>query len=225
MRPLPLLLFSGILALAPLRAAEIDTEDFNHLQGRVNAQDESIETFRVSLRNLRDEIARLRSDNETLRSQLGNVKNLATQEQLTRLTDQVRDVEKNRVKDKEQILEAIEKLKVLPPVVIPDPPKPTPTPTPKVADKPADKPDKASDKVADKPADKPEKPADPGPDLPTEYYEHKVAEGDTLGAIIQAYNKQNGLKVRIEHVLKANPKLKDPKRLRVGDTIRIPAVK
>ena len=53
----------------------------------------------------------------------------------------------------------------------------------------------------------------------------KVEEGQTLGAIIEAYNKQHGLKVRLAHVLKANPTLKDPKKLKVGQTIRIPAVK
>ncbi|KAB2675236.1 MAG: LysM peptidoglycan-binding domain-containing protein [Verrucomicrobia bacterium] len=230
MRPIALLGLAGLLVAAPLVAAEIDSEDFNQLKARVAAQDEGIESFRGTLQQLRQEVARLRSDNDALRTQLSGTKNLATQEQFAKLADQVREVEKNRTKDKEQILEAIEKLKTLPPVVIPEPPKPAPKPADKGADKPAGKTaDKPAGKTGEKPAADPgakaDKPADAGPELPTEYYEHKVDEGETLGAIIEAYNKQHGLKVKLAHVVKANPSLKDPKKLRVGQTIRIPAVK
>ena len=220
MRHLPLLFLSGLLALAPLQAAEIDSEDFAHLKARVNAQDESIESFRTTLQTLREELARLRSENDSLRTQFQNAKTYATQEQLTGLGNQVREVEKNRVKDKEQILEAIEKLKTLPPVVVPDPPKHTPRDKP--PRDPGVKPP-TGDSAKPNPTDKS---TNAVPDLPSEYFEHKVAEGESLSAIIEAYNKQHGLKVRVADVLRANPKtLKDPKRIRVGQTIRIPAVK
>jgi uncharacterized coiled-coil protein SlyX len=226
MRSLAFLGLAGFLATAPLGAAEIDPEDFNQLKARVAAQDESIETFRATLQQIRQEMARLRADNDSIRTELSGTKNLATQQQFKELADQVREVDRNRTKDKQQILEAIEKLKSLPPVVIPEPSKPAAKPIEKPLEKPQEKP---SAKPAEKPSAelgaKPEKPADAGPELPTEYYEHKVDEGETLGAIIEAYNKQHGLKVRLAHVLKANPALKDPKRLRVGQTIRIPAVK
>jgi regulator of replication initiation timing len=229
MRAPALFCLTSLLALTPFstRAAEIDVEDFNQLRARVGAQDESIETFRTALQRLREELTRLRSENETLRAQLTATPTFATQDQLTKLVDQVRDVEKNRAKDKDQILEAIEKLKALPPTVVPaEPVKPPVKPTEKEKEKEKEKvPDKPTAKPAEtgtKPADKP---ADTGPELPAEYYEHKVAEGDTVGAIIEAYNKEHGLKVRLNHVLKANPTLKDPRRLRAGQDLRIPAIK
>ncbi len=238
MRSIALLGIAGLLVAAPIHAAEIDSEDFNHLKGHVTAQDEAIDSFRATLQQLRQEIARLRTDNESIRTQLEGTKNLASQEQLSKLADQVREVDKNRAKDKEQILEAIEKLKALPPPVVPDPPKAEPKPKDKTPDKTDAKPgDKAPEKSGtdagtkgdktDKSGngEKAEKTPDAGPELPTEYFEHKVEEGQTLGAIIEAYNKQHGLKVRLAHVLKANPTLKDPKKLKVGQTIRIPAVK
>ena len=52
-----------------------------------------------------------------------------------------------------------------------------------------------------------------------------MAEGETLSAVIDAYNKEHGLKVRLAQVLKANPSIKDPKKLRQGQKIRIPVVK
>ncbi|HAB17692.1 MAG TPA: hypothetical protein DCE44_14710, partial [Verrucomicrobiales bacterium] len=61
--------------------------------------------------------------------------------------------------------------------------------------------------------------------LPDKQYVHKVQTGETVGAIIAAYNKEYGLKVRMADVLAANPGLKDPKRLRVGQELNIPAVK
>jgi hypothetical protein len=63
------------------------------------------------------------------------------------------------------------------------------------------------------------------PELPSEFYEHTVQEGESLGIILGAYNKEHGLKVRVADVLKANPKLKDPKKLFVGMKLRIPVVK
>ena len=51
-----------------------------------------------------------------------------------------------------------------------------------------------------------------------------MTEGDTLGTIIAAYNKK-GYKIKQAHILKANPKLKDPRRIYVGMKLRIPAVK
>jgi hypothetical protein len=202
----------------PASAVEVDAEDFKRLVDRITAQDEAIEAFRGSVQELRGEMSRLRSENDRLKTQINAPRNFATQEQITKLGDQLREVEKNRTADKQQILDALEKLKAAPPIVIPPAPSPgnTHRPSDKAAEKPSDKPT-GSEKV--------QPTADAGPDLPTEFYEHTLAEGETLGAVIDAYNKQNGLKVRLAHVLKANPSIKDPKRLRSGQKIRIPAVK
>lgn len=208
------------LALLPLHstsAVEVDAEDFKRLVDRISAQDEALEAFRGSVQELRSEMSRLRSENDRLKTQINAPRNFATQEQITKLGEQLREVEKNRTADKQQILDALEKLKAAPPIVIP------PSTPPANASRPADK---HSEKNPEKPSASDKAiPADTGPDLPTEFYEHTLAEGETLGAVIDAYNRQNGLKVRLAHVLKANPGIKDPKRLRTGQKIRIPAVK
>jgi len=221
MRPLPFLLGLSLLA-APLglRAAEIDAEDFRRLADRVNSHDEAFDAYRNTIQELRTEVARLRLENDRLRTQVNTPRNYATQEQITKLTDQIREVEKNRSADKQQILDAFEKLKALPPQVVVPPPsgsgrsKPVDTGSRPQGDKPTTKEPPATDK-----------PAPATPELPSEFYEHTLAEGETLSAVIDAYNKEHGLKVRLAQVLKANPSIKDPKKLRLGQKIRIPVVK
>ncbi len=56
--------------------------------------------------------------------------------------------------------------------------------------------------------------------IPKEGYEHVVKSGETLSAIIQAY-RENGVKVTLSQVLRANPGLK-PEQLRVGQKVFIP---
>ncbi len=52
-------------------------------------------------------------------------------------------------------------------------------------------------------------------------YEYVVQSGDTLSAIAEAYRQKN-IKVTVEEIVAANPGL-DPRRLRVGQKIFIPA--
>lgn len=59
------------------------------------------------------------------------------------------------------------------------------------------------------------------PSVPEKGYEYVVQQNDTLSAIVQAYREKN-VKVTVDQVLKANPKLK-PNSMRVGDKIFIPA--
>jgi LysM repeat protein len=58
------------------------------------------------------------------------------------------------------------------------------------------------------------------PSTPKEGYEHVVKSGETLSAIIQAY-RDNGVKVTLNQVLRANPGLK-PEQLRPGQKVFIP---
>jgi len=72
-------------------------------------------------------------------------------------------------------------------------------------------------------ASKPPKVVNPEPtsvDSPKKGFEYKVAQGDTLSLIAQAYREKN-IKVSVEQILKANPGLK-PEKMRVGDVIFIP---
>lgn len=222
MRPFPILLgLSLISAPLGLGAADIDAEDFRRLVDRVNSHDEAMDAYRNTIQDLRAEVSRLRAENDRLKTAVNTPKNYATQEQITKLTEQLREVEKNRAADKAQVLDAFDKLKSMP-ISVPAP-APTHRPTPSTAQG-------SGVKAGDKPAvkDPPvgtggEKPA--VPEVPMEFYEHSLAEGETLSAVIDAYNKQHGLKVRLAHVLKANPAIKDPKKLRLGQKIRIPVIK
>ncbi len=224
MRPFPILLgLSLISAPLGLGAADIDAEDFRRLVDRVNSHDEAMDAYRNTIQDLRAEVSRLRAENDRLKTAVNTPKNYATQEQITKLTEQLREVEKNRAADKAQVLDAFDKLKSMP-ISVPAPAaahRPTPAPT---------TPQGSGVKTGDKPTVK-DPPAGTGgekpavPEAPMEYYEHSLAEGETLSAVIDAYNKQHGLKVRLAHVLKANPSIKDPKKLRLGQKIRIPVIK
>ncbi|HZI31773.1 MAG TPA: LysM domain-containing protein, partial [Candidatus Binatia bacterium] len=62
--------------------------------------------------------------------------------------------------------------------------------------------------------------ATPAPAVPQKGYEHKVEAGETISAIAKAYRDQ-GVKVTVSDILKANPKV-DPTKLYVGQKIFIP---
>ena len=57
---------------------------------------------------------------------------------------------------------------------------------------------------------------------PRDGYEHTVAKGDTLSSIVQAYNKEYGLKLTVESLRKANQLSKDA-ALKVGQKLFIPS--
>jgi LysM repeat protein len=71
-------------------------------------------------------------------------------------------------------------------------------------------------KAKEKAAPAPTKPAD------REGYEHTVAKGDTLSSIVQAYNKEYGLKLTVDSLRKANQLSKDAP-LKVGQKLFIPS--
>lgn len=226
MRPFPILLgLSLISAPLGLGAADVDAEDFRRLVDRVNSHDEAIDAYRNTIQDLRSEVARLRAENDRLKTAVSTPKNYATQEQITKLTEQLREVERNRAADKAQVLDAFDKLKSMPITVPATAPthRPTPAPTTGSGVKTGDKPSVKDPPAGTGSGNGGEKPA--VPEVPMEYYEHSLAEGETLSAVIDAYNKQHGLKVRLQHVLKANPTIKDPKKLRQGQKIRIPVIK
>lgn len=67
-----------------------------------------------------------------------------------------------------------------------------------------------------------EKPPAPAKTAEREGYEHTVAKGDTLSSIVQAYNKEYGLKLTVDAVRKANQLPKDA-QLKVGQKLLIPS--
>lgn len=67
---------------------------------------------------------------------------------------------------------------------------------------------------------RPAAPSTTAAERPEKGYEHVVQSGDTLSSIVAAYRKE-GIKVTMDMVLKANPKL-DPNKMQIGQKIFIP---
>ena len=212
----PLFLSLALVSASSQVLAEVTAEDFKRLESDIAALTESRDLVKAEIHKLRDEIATLRAENGKLKSDIGLAgKDNVSRDELKKVVEQIQEVDRKRAADGkvvhdqlEQIAKLASKPVVLPPVDEVKPPKLRAETTQKK---------NGTESVA--------KPTDDGPELPTEYYEHVVSEGETLGAIVAAYNKEHGLKVKQAHILKANPKLKDPKKLFVGMKLRIPAVK
>lgn len=142
---------------------------------------------------LQKRLAALADEVQSLRQQLdrGNP-DFATKEELRRLAESIREIDRKREEDKKLILDELRKLAATP--------------------APAAPPTKRKD---------PPPGADPGSSAgPRKGYEYEVKQGDTIGAIVSAY-QQSGVKVTVQQVLKANPNL-NPNRLPVGKKVFIP---
>jgi hypothetical protein len=142
---------------------------------------------------LQKRLSSLSDEIQSLRQQLDRSgPDYATKDDLKRLADSIREIDRKREEDKRLILDELRKLANAPlPEVAP----------PKKKDKPA--------------------PAEPAPAAgPRKGYEYEIKSGDTIGAIVAAY-QQSGVKVTVQQVLKANPTL-NANRLTVGKKIFIP---
>ena len=184
--------------------AQVDLEDVRRLHGTVESLTEGQESLRRQIQELRDVVSDLRQENARLKQQLSSGGEMVNREQLKEVIKSIKQVDEKRASDAEYVKRQLEEIakEVSKSLSAPPPARETP---------------------------KPPKPApvaqDPPPNLPEKQYVHKVGTGETLGAIIAAYNKEYSLKVKVSDVLAANPNLKDPKRLRVGQELNIPAVK
>lgn len=119
--------------------------------------------------------------------------NVVTRDELKPLEEKLIEINKKREDDKRLIMDKLELLVKIPPPVAP-PHRATP----------AANGSERSDK----------------PDKPEKGYEYEVKSGDNLSTIVAAY-RQQGIKVTMDQVIKANPTLK-PERLRVGQKVFIP---
>ena len=142
---------------------------------------------------LQKRIQTLADEIKTLRDEKNRPQpDLVTREDLKTLGAKIEEVDKKREADNQKILAEIEKL-----AKTPAPPEPVPKTGPKSAG------------VGTTP-----------PGGTDKGFEYEVRPGDTLAAIVQAYRKA-GVKVTVDQVMKANPRLND-KRLLVGQKIFIP---
>ncbi len=176
-------------ATAAARQEEID-ERFKRLSGQV---DDILKSQAEQLRRLGD----LEDAVKNLRDQQSRPNaSYASQEDLKRLADAIKEVDNNRLKDYEKIREEIGQLgKVL---AAPSTSTPVARPT-------------SHGNV------------DAGTKQDENGYWYVVKRGDFFSSIAKAFNEQ-GVKVTVDQIEKANPNV-DSTRLRVGQKIFIPAPK
>lgn len=139
-----------------------------------------------------------------MRSELSRVKetvkdtssSYASRDSLQQLANKAQEIDKKREADKRLILEELQKLLKTPPVAYSDP-----APTKSAASK-------STAKQSQAPANE-------------DGYEYEIKPGDSLTKIVNLYNKE-GVKVTVDQILKANPKLK-ANAIVPGKKIFIPA--
>lgn len=179
-------------SLAPvLRAQDAATEE------RLNKLSGQIEDLRSSQEALGRRLEDLAKQIESLRGQLDKPPgNFASDEDVKRLAESVKEIDRKRLEDYEKIRT---ELKGLGKTLVASAPSPrktlAPLPTESASLEKTGVPDKG--------------------------FEYQIKHGDTLSIIVQAY-RDNNIKVTTEQILKANPGLK-PERMRVGQKIFIPA--
>lgn len=192
MKRIFILMFASVLCAAPaLCAQDAATEE------RLNKLSGQIDDLIAGQKTLRDQMAELSRELQSLRDEQGKPNtSYANHDELSRLADAIKEVDRKRLEDNEKIHADLLKLGnslALPPVSHKKPHEPAP-PNNVVPDKTA---------VSDK------------------GFEHEIQPGDTLSGIVQGCRDKN-IKVTIDQILKANPGLK-PEKLKTGQKIFIPA--
>ena len=186
-----LLAATALLVAPPSRGQDAATEErLNKLAGQIEDIRAAQDLFGKRLETLSRELENLRS---AMDKPSGNY---AGQEDLKRLADAVKEVDRKRLEDYDKIHAELLKLGKTLAAPLPAGKKPAaPAPT----DNPSGEKQSSSDKG----------------------FEYVVKRGDTLSLIVQAY-RDNNIKVSIDQILKANPGLK-PEKLHPGQKIFIPA--
>lgn len=192
MKRILLLLIPLALCSTPgVRAQDAATQErLDKLSGR-------IEDLTAAQEALRKQVSDLSRELESLREQSSKPNtSYARQEELSRLAEDIKAVDRKRMDDAEKIHSELLNLRKVLETPLPQPKKSSVT-TPK------------------------ETPATGNSPTPEKGYEYVVKSGDTLDAIAAACKEKN-VKVTVAQILKANPGLK-AERLRVGQKIFIPA--
>jgi len=180
------------LCSAPaVRAQDAATQErLDKLSGRI----EDLTAAQEAIKKQMNEVAKeLESVRELATKPTGNY---ARPEDLNRLADAIKDVDRKRMDDAEKIHTELLKLREV---------LKAPLASPKQKAVPATK----------------EKSAPEQPVGDEKVFPYVIKPDDTLDAIVQAYKEKN-IKVTVAGILKANPGLK-PERLLIGQKIYIPA--
>ena len=192
MKRISFLLVTLALCAAPaVRAQDAATQErLDKLTGR-------IDDLAAAQEALKKQISDLKGELESVREQSAKPNaSYARPEDLNRLAEAIKDVDRKRLDDADKIHTELLKLR-------------------KTLEMPISQPKKSSVSV---PKDTP---ATPVSNTPEKGFEYVIKSGDTLDAIALAYREKN-IKVTVAQILKANPGLK-AERLIVGKKIFIPA--
>jgi LysM repeat protein len=192
MKRISFLLVTLALCAAPaVRAQDAATQErLDKLTGR-------IDDLAAAQEALKKQVSDLKGELESVREQSAKPNaSYARPEDLNRLAEAIKDVDRKRLDDADKIHTELLKLR-------------------KTLEMPISQPKKSSVSV---PKDTP---ATPVSNTPEKGFEYVIKSGDTLDAIALAYREKN-IKVTVAQILKANPGLK-AERLIVGKKIFIPA--
>lgn len=192
MKRISILLVTLALCAAPaVRAQDAATQErLDKLSGRIDDLTAGQEALKKQLNDLSRDLENLREQSSKPNT------SYATQDDLNRLLEQIKDVDQKRMDDAEKIRSELLKLRDL---LKAPPASPKHSATAPSKDLSTSEPPPADQKV----------------------FPYVIQSGDTLDAIVLAYKDKN-IKVTVAQILKANPGLK-PERLRVGQKIFIPA--
>ncbi|OQB93065.1 MAG: LysM domain protein [Verrucomicrobia bacterium ADurb.Bin118] len=189
MKQMMVLGLGAALLMAPVaRAQDAATE---HRLDRLNSQ---VEDLLASHAELQKRLAALSRELDALREQNRTTGLPATQDDLKRLHDAIKEVDRKRLEDYDKIRAEIQKLGQAISSPPPPPKKTRSAPPPQKSD---------------------------AGTQPEKGFWYVIEPGDTLLAIVQAYREQD-IHVTVDDIVKANPGLK-PNALRVGQKIFIPA--
>jgi nucleoid-associated protein YgaU len=187
-----------LLTIFSLAAAfPLRAQDTALIEERVKQLKALVDDLTEDKANQKRQIDALVKEVQSLREQLQSQPkgNYASQEDLRELARKIQEVDEKRKADGEHIAKLIENLGKTPASGRTKPPKASAA--------------EGSTSHAS---------------LPAQAIEHTIASGDTLSTIAAAYNKEKGLKLTADLILKVNDGL-DPKKLKVGQVILIPLVK
>jgi septal ring factor EnvC (AmiA/AmiB activator) len=192
MKRISFLLVTLALCAAPaVRAQDAATQErLDKLAGR-------IEDLTAAQEALKKQVSELTKELQDVREQAVKPNaSYARPEDLNRLADAIKDVDRKRLDDADKIHTELLKLRKVLEMPLSSPKQKT---TPAIKEKSAPEQPVGDDKV----------------------FPYVIQSGDTLEAIVQAYKEKN-IKVTVAGILKANPGLK-AERLYVGKKIFIPA--
>ena len=192
MKPVSFLLITlSLCALPAARSQDAATEE------RLNKISGQILDLIAGQKQEQERLAAIARELESVREQASKpTGNYAAQEDLKRLHDELKDVDRKRLEDNDKIRAELLKLS-------------------KVLSAPVSSTKKTSSSTTAATPDLAKTvPAEKG-------FNYTIQKNDTLSIIVQAYRDKN-IKVTTEQIIKANPGL-NPTRLRVGQEIFIPA--